>query len=199
MPPFPVLGPAPAGAPTPRLPLSARGGTPEWLPETSAGPRPSLEEPVDTTEHVDRGLALAALGLLGGAITLIGLWAPGTPSPIWCFAIALLAFWLYGKGAGHAPARGFPALVAMIIGGLAVTFVACLAVGLYAYYREYAPQIALPALPFVIANLTAPQLWSAYLTDGMLFVLFGGLGALAGVVQLFLGRERRPLRARRAA
>lgn len=88
-------------------------------------------------EHVLQGLAFASLGVVLGVIATVVVWRLGFLAAITSLVLAAAAAYLYGMGAGAPPRRGVPALVALIVVGVVVSFFAVIASDAWDAYDLY--------------------------------------------------------------
>src|SRR3954466_4401920 len=79
------------------------------------------------TERVALGLLAALVAVVAGVVLTVVIWRAGYVAAITSLVIALGAAWLYTWAAGAPPKRGLPALVVLIILGVAVAFFAVVA------------------------------------------------------------------------
>ena len=146
---------------------------------------------VAPVEIVPRGIlfSLAAIPL-GMAVTVV-IWKLGFVASISSFLIAAAGTFLYAKGAGSAPRRGLVQLVAVILVGVAASFLAIVAADLVEFYNTPKGQsLGYPSVvSFVSGNLFTGDLLSSYGSDLVMFVAFAALGVF-GTVRRLLGARR---------
>jgi hypothetical protein len=142
-------------------------------------------------EIVPRGVlfSLAAIPLGMGASVLI--WKMGFIASITSFLLAGVAGWLYVKGAGAAPRKGWLPLLAVILVGVGASFLAIVGADLVEYYNTSEGQsLGYPsALSFVSANLFNSDLLKSYGSDLAMFLVFAALGVF-GTVRRLLGARK---------
>ncbi len=162
--------PNPSYPPAPVYP-----GAPQSPPDLS------VEAPV---ERVGRGLAFSLVAIPAGVVATVMLWKLGFIASLIPFLLAGLAVWLYARGAGTQARRGAPALIGVILVGVAASLVSIVATDIWTAYPEYGAASGMSRAEFVLVNLLRPDLWGAYLADLVIFLLFAALGVIGTVIRL---------------
>ncbi len=144
--------------------------------------------PSVATEKVASGIALAALAIPVAVLAAVLIWKAGYLASISSAALAALALLLYVKGAGAAPRRGRAPLVALVVLGVVLSFLACIAVDLSDFYTATAPAGAVSRTEFVTHNLVNGGVVSMYGRDALMFLLFALLG-IAGTLRRVSARR----------
>ena len=161
-------------------------GDPSPVPWGVPNPNTPVSEPI---EFVARGLIFATGGVLAGVLVTVVLWKMHIIAAIAAFALAAAAVALYTRGAGSGPRKGAVPLIALVLLGLVVAFLACVAVDLSDYYSANAPADAEPRLTFIANNLFDTGLLSSYGSDLAFYALFGVLGVF-GTIRRLAGQRR---------
>ncbi len=171
---------APGFQPVP--PVSIQAPEPEPVP---AAPAVAVEPSGPATEDVGRGVLFSLAAIPLGAALTVAIWQLGFVASISAFALAAAAVWLYAKGAGHAPAKGAFAVVAVIVLGVAVSIVGVIASDSFRYLSEEYPGTAMSdQMAYVLADLADARIWQGYGGDIAMFVLFAALGTFGVIRQL---------------
>lgn len=146
------------------------------------------QEPV---EIVPRGILFSLAAIPLGMAASVLIWKLGFIASITSFLIAGVAGWLYVRGAGAAPRKGWLPLLAVIVGGVAASFFAIVAADLVEAYNTPEGQAAgYPSVvEFVSANLFYGEVLKSYGTDLVMFLAFAALGVF-GTVRRLLGVRR---------
>jgi hypothetical protein len=157
--------------------------------QSAAALRAGVQVPV--TEAVGRGLLFSLVAIPVGVAAAVLIWQLGFIASITSFAIAAGAAWLYSRGAGTAPRAGLVPLIAVILTGVALSFLAIVAADLVSYYNT--PEGAALGWPsasaFVMAHLFDPEVLGSYGTDLAMFGVFAALG-IFGTVRRLLATSR---------
>lgn len=133
--------------------------------------------PPEPAERVGTGVALAVIGILAGIALTVLLWHFGFIASIVSLLMGAGATALYTKGAGAPPKKGAIPLIALIVVGLVVAFLACVGYDLWQYYAVNAPVDAeISQMQFVWQNLFRGDVLGEYSMDMAMFALFAGLG-----------------------
>ena len=142
-------------------------------------------------EIVPRGILFSLAAIPLGMAASVLVWKLGFVASITSFLIAAAAGWLYLKGAGAAPRRGWLPLLVVILVGVAASFFAIVGADLVEFYGTPEGQsLGYPsAIDFVSANLFNGYLLSSYGSDLAMFLVFAALGVF-GMVRRLLGVRR---------
>ncbi|MCL2541273.1 MAG: hypothetical protein FWE71_02300 [Nocardioidaceae bacterium] len=165
--------------PTPPPPYGQPFGQQPSGPQTFA---PKLAAPA--RENVLVGLVAALGAVVGGIVLTVVLWRIGFIAGISSFVIAAGATALYLKGAGAPPKRGLPALLMLIIVGVALSFFAAVASDLWSFYGSHQAQIPLSRTAFIRENLFRGAVLRTYGHNAIFFVIFGALGVFGTMRRL---------------
>jgi hypothetical protein len=116
------------------------------------------------------------------------IWKLGFVASITSFLIAGAAGWLYVKGAGAVPRKGWLPLLVVILVGVAASFFAIVGADLVEYYNTPDGQsLGYPSVvDFVSSNLFNGDVLGSYGRDLAMFLLFAALGVF-GTVRRLLG------------
>ncbi len=197
---------SPAAAPAPGAwgnPEAGAGTTPQGAPQQTWGnpsgaadappaygpagpatyPAPGGPSPVavqEGPENVGMGIALSLLSIVIGAGLTIALAQVGFIASITAWAAAAAAVWLYTKGAGSGPRKGIVPLLVVVLVGVAVQFFALIGAALWKAYRGRGGSGG--QWQFVLSNLFNPDAIGDYLINGVMLLVFAGLG-IAGILR----------------
>ena len=143
-------------------------------------------------EIVPRGILFSLLAIPLGMAASVVIWKLGFVASITSFLVAGAAGWLYVKGAGTAPRKGWMPLLAVILVGVAASFFAIVGADLVEYYNSPEGQsLGYPSgVDFVSANLFNGDVLKSYGGDLAMFLLFAVLGVFGTVRRLLGARER---------
>ncbi len=178
----------PPRPPEPAAPVPAPMALLPGVPMAMAHALPGVAAPA-ALERVGRGIALAAVAIPAGTLTSALLWKAGFMASMSGFVVAGAALFLYVKGAGATPRRGFVPLTGLIVLGVVLSFFACIAVDLSDYYTANAPAGAISRLRFIANNVFAGDIVSLYRSDALMFLLFGALGIFGTMRRIFAARR----------
>jgi len=145
---------------------------------------------VPGTERVGRGVLFSLGGIAVGVLLTVVLWELNFFASFTSFAMAYAVVWLYTLGAGRAPAKGAPAVIGVIVGGVAACLASLIAVDTVTAITSAYPDAPLNMLVSgVVENLLNPGIWSQYSREVLMYLFFAALGTFGLIRQL--GRARR--------
>jgi hypothetical protein len=159
-------------------------------PPVPGTPVPAVVNPAAGEERVGRGLLFSLGGIVVGIALTVVMWKLSFFASFTSLAMAYSVAWLYTKGAGRAPSKGAPGVIAVIVLGVA----ACLA-SLIATDTLTAIALDFPEAPValqvraVAENVFNPGVWQQYTREVFMYLLFAALGTVGLIRQL--GRARR--------
>ncbi len=165
-------------------------------PRTGSYPPPTApaevpEEPPTTppaaAERVGRGLALASLGIVAGAVLSAWLHSVGFVASIVAYGMALLMAWLYAQGAGARPRRGGGALIALMVVGLVLAWLATLWWTIHGEAID-AGFTGEQAVALAFAYLLDPELLTRTAGRAGFFFLLGAIGIYGTARQILASR-----------
>lgn len=148
------------------------------------------QDVTDTKANKRRGLLLASLVIPVGAVAWVILWQWGFIASVVSFGMAFGAVWLYQKGAHEKAGRDVAVwLLGIILIGVIVAFLSGMASDAwYAYTTDLKGTQGFFSADFwdmFISNLLTVDLWSQYVTDLLISVVFAALGAGGVIRDLF--------------
>ena len=185
----------PAGYPA-QAPAAPQPPTQEYPPAPGAYPQPTPDgQPTEAIppapvrpEQVGRGILFSLLAIVLGALLAGLLYQWGYIASITSFVMAIAAGWLYTKGAGAPPRKGVAALIGVIVVGVIISLLTMLGWGLYSELAAEYPDAAFgEIMPVVLDNLFYPPVWSVFIKDAGIFVVFAALGTFTTLRQLRRG------------
>lgn len=142
------------------------------------------------TERVGRGVLFSLGGIAVGVLLTVVLWKLNFFASFTSFAMAYAVVWLYALGAGRAPAKGAPAVIGVIVAGVAACLASLIAVDTVTAISSAYPDAPLDLLVSgVVENLLNPGIWSQYSREVLMYLFFAALGTFGLIRQL--GRARR--------
>jgi hypothetical protein len=203
--PAPADHPATTVSPSPSASSSA-SESPESGASTVAAPESGVRDPAapqgaatqgvapagtdlgEPVEIVPRGILFSLAAIPLGMAASVLIWKMGFIASITSFLIAGVAGWLYVRGAGAAPRKGWLPLLGVILVGVAASFFAIVAADLVEIYGTPEGQASgYPStVDFVTANLFYGPVLKSYGSDLVMFLVFAALGVF-GTVRRLMG------------
>ncbi len=164
----------------PALPAPQGVGLPSHLSPTNS---------LAATENVGRGLLFAVAAIPVAMVLSAVVWKLGFVASIVSFALAAGAVWLYVRGAGTTPRKGLVPVVLLIFVGVALAFLANMAVDASDYWSANGgPGSDVSRTSFILHTIFRPEVISSYGKDLGFYVVFAALGTFSTIRRLF----RRP-------
>lgn len=152
------------------------------------------ESTLNGGNHARTGLLLALLSIPTGIVLWIILWNFGFMASFVSFVIAWLAVYLYTLGSKkEVSKRTAPYLLAIILVGIVLSFIGGMALDAVKFYVEGSDVGLMQAILttdfwlFFADNLFSNgELWSSYVVDIIIALVFGVLGCFGIVKYLFI-------------
>ena len=158
------------------------------VPPPSYGYGAGAPAPV-VTEKVGAGLAASLGAVLGGCVLAVVLWRLGFIASLSSFLIAGGAVFLYSRAAGTPPRKGLPALIAVIVVGVVISFFCVVASDLWTVYDKLqVGSTGESRVTFIQDNLFRGKVLGTYGSDMFMFVLFAALGIFSTLRRLVAAR-----------
>ena len=164
------------------------------LPEpTAEGTPPAASTSVEVAEPKERvalGLLASLLPILAGVAITVAIARAGYIASITSFVIALGAAYVYRAAAGAPARKGLAPLVALIIVGVVLSFIAVVASDLWDAYGELESMgfDVGDKATFIRDGLTDSELLGEYGKDMAMFAVFAVLG-IGGVIRSLFNQE----------
>jgi len=163
-------------------------------PSAPFDPQAGVASPVpvaDQVEIVPRGILFSLASIPVGMVAAVLISRLGFIASISSFLIAGSAVFLYVKGATTTPRRGVVPLIAVILAGVAASFLAIIAADLVAAFGTPEVKAAgyTSVVDFVTTNLFYGPVLKEYSTDAVMFVVFAALGVF-GTVRRLVGARK---------
>jgi hypothetical protein len=149
-----------------------------------------MAEDVAAQGKIKKGLLFASLAVPVAVAVWVLLWQQGYMASLVAFGLSFGAVWLFTLGAGAAPSRkSAPWLAAVIVLGVVISFLAGMASDAwYAYTNDLGGTEGFFSADFwsmYFANIFTVELWSQYVTDLLIAIVFTVLGAGSVIRDLF--------------
>lgn len=138
-------------------------------------------------ERVARGLLVASSAVVGGVVLTVVIWRLGYVAAISSLVIAFGAAYLYEIGAGRSARKGLPALLLLIVLGVALSFFAIVASDAYDAYDVLGLD-GISRFEFIRRAVVEPEVLQEYGKDLALFGVFAVLGVVGVGRRLFAAR-----------
>lgn len=146
---------------------------------------------MDKKDNVSKGLLFALLSIPIAVVGWLILWQLGFIASIVPLASAAAAVWLYKKGAGTENTKpGAAGLLGIIVVGVVLAFLSGIVADAWAAYTAELPETTSlfdsGFTSFLTDNMFMNgELWSSYLPDLGISIVFAVLGASGVVMDLF--------------
>lgn len=164
---------------------------PTVAPHSTDEPQPGAAALGQPVEIVSRGILFSLASIPVGIAAAVIISKLGFIASISSFLIAGSAVFLYVKGATTTPRRGVVPLIAVILVGVAASFLAIIAADLVVAYDTPEGQAAgYPSVvDFVTGNLFYGPVLKSYGGDLAMFLVFAALGVF-GTVRRLIGARK---------
>jgi hypothetical protein len=137
--------------------------------------------------NMKRGLLFASAVTPAGIIAWVVLWQMGFIASLVAFGVAYGATWLYKKGSGEQKiSKAAYPLLALIIATIVLAFLAGMISDGWSVYSSdgHGDFWSADFWSFIAANFSSGDLWSQYLGDIFMSLVFGAIGAGGVIMEL---------------